>query len=138
MVAVAIGGGIGALGRYGAAVLWPTTAGGVPWGTFLVNVVGCFGIGVLLVTITELAGNPHPLLRPFLGTGVLGGFTTFSAYGVEVHALVAAGAPATAAGYLVGTVVAALAAAQVGAWSARLAKELGTRRARVTRGRELG
>jgi CrcB protein len=52
---------------------------------------------------------PHRLARPFLGTGLLGGFTTFSAYAVETRQLLAAGRPAVAAAYVVGTLVAALA-----------------------------
>lgn len=112
-VAVAVGGVLGALARYGLGVAWPTGAGAFPWTTFAVNVSGCFLIGLLLVRLVE-AGTVHPLWRPFLGTGVLGGYTTFSTFAVDARSLVASGHAATAVGYVVATVVAALAAVQLG------------------------
>ncbi|MGW6913281.1 fluoride efflux transporter CrcB [Kitasatospora sp. NPDC054939] len=109
VAAVAAGGAIGASARYGAGLLWPDGPTAFPWTTFGVNVLGCALIGVLLVAVTE--GRPaHPLLRPFLGTGVLGGFTTFSTYAVDVRRLVEAGRPGPGALYLVATLVAAMAA----------------------------
>lgn len=94
---VAAGGGIGAAARYGASLLWPTRTGGFPWTTFWVNVAGCALMGVLMVVITEAWAAPR-LVRPFLGTGVLGGFTTFSAYAVDVERLLGTGhAPAALA-----------------------------------------
>ncbi|MFF7729743.1 fluoride efflux transporter FluC [Streptomyces sp. NPDC008001] len=107
--AVSLGGGAGAAARYGAGLLWPTPAGAFPWTTLLVNVAGCALIGVLLVVIGELAA-PHRLLRPFLGTGVLGGFTTFSTYTVDVQGLAGGGHVATALAYLAATLATALAA----------------------------
>ncbi|GHF36060.1 putative fluoride ion transporter CrcB 1 [Streptomyces mashuensis] len=123
--AVSAGGGVGAAARYGAGLLWPTAPGGFPWTTLGVNVVGCALIGVLLVTIAE-RGTPHRLVRPFLGTGVLGGFTTFSTYAVDVHRLVTEGRQAAAAGCLVGTLLGAMAAVWAGSAVTRLA--LGRRR----------
>lgn len=108
-LAVAAGGALGAAGRYGVNVLLPHTAGTFPWATFLVNVTGCLLVGVLMVCVVE-AFRPHALVRPFLGTGVLGGWTTFSAYAVEARDLLAGGHPATAAAYLGGSLVAGLAA----------------------------
>lgn len=106
---VAVGGALGAAARYGAGLLWPTGPAGFPWTTLLVNVVGCAVIGVFLVVITE--GRPaHPLVRPFFGTGVLGGFTTFSTYAADFRRLVAEGRPGPAAAYLALTLLAALAA----------------------------
>ncbi len=111
---VAVGGALGAVARYGAGLLWPTGPSAFPWTTLLVNAVGCAVIGVFLVAITE--GRPaHPLLRPFFGTGVLGGFTTFSTYAVDVRRLVEEGRPGPAVAYLGLTVLAALAAVRVGA-----------------------
>jgi CrcB protein len=66
-----------------------------------------------MVLITEV-WSAHRLLRPFLGVGVLGGYTTFSTYAVDVQRMVAAGAARTGLIYLVGTALAALAAAYVG------------------------
>ncbi|MEW2566691.1 fluoride efflux transporter CrcB [Streptomyces sp. NPDC047070] len=106
---VAVGGAAGASARYGAALLWPARAGGFPWTTFWVNVAGCFVIGVFMVLITEVWA-PHPLVRPFFGTGVLGGFTTFSTYAVDIQRLIDEGHPRTALAYLAATLLAALAA----------------------------
>ncbi|MFJ7279562.1 fluoride efflux transporter CrcB [Kitasatospora sp. NPDC098663] len=84
---IAVGGAIGSVARYGAGLAWATGPAAFPWTTLLINVVGCAVIGVFLVVITE--GRPaHPLLRPFFGTGVLGGFTTFSTYAVDIRRLV--------------------------------------------------
>ncbi|MBF6053435.1 fluoride efflux transporter CrcB [Streptomyces eurocidicus] len=116
--AVSLGGGLGAAARYGAGLLWPTPAGAFPWTTFLVNTVGCALIGVLLTVIAALPA-PHRLLRPFLGTGVLGGFTTFSTYAVDVQRLAADGRLPTAVAYVVGTPVAALAAVWAAATATR-------------------
>ncbi|WP_374701167.1 fluoride efflux transporter FluC [Streptomyces sp. TP-A0874] len=114
VVAVAVGGAVGAAARYGAALLWPTATGAFPWTTLLVNVVGCAVIGVFMVVITEL-WTPHPLLRPFFGTGVLGGFTTFSTYAVDIQRLLSGGHLRTGLGYLALTLAAALGAVWVSA-----------------------
>ncbi|WP_017580281.1 fluoride efflux transporter FluC [Nocardiopsis valliformis] len=110
---VAAGGAIGGIARYGLLVLFPRTGTGFPWATFFENVAGSFAIGVMIVLITEFI-RPHRLLRPFLGVGVLGGFTTFSTYAVDVVSLVDAGAPRTALVYLFVTLAAALPAAWAG------------------------
>ncbi|WP_457029100.1 fluoride efflux transporter FluC [Kitasatospora sp. P5_F3] len=115
---VALGGVIGACGRYGAGLLWPAGPLAFPWSTLLVNVAGCGAMGVLMVLVTEVL-TPHRLVRPFLGTGVLGGFTTFSTYAVDVHRLVTGGEPAVALAYLGGTLVTALAAVWAGSAVAR-------------------
>jgi len=109
---IALGGAIGALARYGLAEAIPHRAGTFPWSTFLTNVSGCLLIGALLVVITE-ARTVHPLSRPFLGTGILGGFTTFSTFTVDTERLLA-DRPLTATAYFFGTVVAALLAVQTG------------------------
>ncbi|WUK17038.1 fluoride efflux transporter CrcB [Kitasatospora sp. NBC_00374] len=118
VAAVALGGAIGASARYGAGLRWPTAAGAFPWTTLLVNAVGCAAIGVLLVVVAE-ARAAHPLLRPFLGTGVLGGFTTFSTYAVDAQQLIDRGEPGRALAYLLGTVLAALAAVWAAATATR-------------------
>ena len=113
LVVIAAGGGLGALARYGLGRAWPTPAGGFPWATFTVNVVGCLLIGVLMVLISEV-GVAHPLARPFLGVGVLGGFTTFSTYADEVRDLLRPGSAPLAFGYLASTVLGALLAVLAG------------------------
>lgn len=136
LAAIAVGGALGAVARYAVGLAWPTPDG-FPWATFAINVVGCFAIGILLVALTEGSGPPHPLARPFLGTGLLGGFTTFSAYAVQAERLFAAGVPGTAFAYVVGTLVAAVLAAQGGVWSARAAaRAVARRHSRAVSGRE--
>ncbi|ONI81339.1 chromosome condensation protein CrcB [Actinosynnema sp. ALI-1.44] len=112
MAVVSIGGGFGALVRYLVGLVAPT-----PWGTFGINVLGCFLIGVLMVLVTETI-RAHRLVRPFLGVGVLGGFTTFSTYAVETDQLLPV-SPWLAGAYLVGTLVAALLAVAAGVWLVR-------------------
>ncbi len=119
LAAIAVGGMVGAVGRHGLAVAFPHPPGGFPWATFAVNVSGCLLIGVLMVLITEVWHAPR-LVRPFFGVGVLGGYTTFSTYAVEVQQAVAAGAARTALLYLAGTLVAALTAVRTGMALTRL------------------
>ncbi|MGC5014469.1 fluoride efflux transporter FluC [Streptosporangium sp. DT93] len=122
--AISAGGTAGALARHGLTVAFPYPPDGLPWVTFAINVSGCLLIGLLMVFVTEIPGV-HPLVRPFLGVGVLGGFTTFSTYVVDIERLAAAGAPRVALGYLFGTVAAAVAATWTGIALARLAVRLG-------------
>jgi CrcB protein len=110
---------LGAEARYGVSLLLPHPPDAFPWSTLLVNAVGCLLIGVLMVVINELT-TPHRLARPFLGVGVLGGFTTFSTYAVDVQRLLLAGHPGTALAYLAGTVAAALVAVSLGATATRI------------------
>lgn len=119
VAAVAVGGALGALARHAIGTAWPQEVGTFPWSTFTINVTGCLAIGALLVVLTEVAGRPHRLARPFLGTGVLGGFTTFSTYAVDAERLIAGGRAPLALAYLFGTLVAALLAAQTGVWTTR-------------------
>ncbi|MFF7639845.1 fluoride efflux transporter CrcB [Streptomyces canus] len=109
IAAVSVGGAVGASARYGAALLWPTAPGAFPWTTFVVNVIGCGIIGVFMVIITDVWAA-HRLVRPFFGTGVLGGFTTFSTYAVDIQRLVDQGRAGTGLAYLAATMLAALAA----------------------------
>ncbi|MEU6878679.1 CrcB family protein [Streptomyces sp. NPDC046712] len=107
---VAAGGAVGAAARYGASLVWAGPPGAFPWTTFGVNVSGCAAIGVLMVLVTEVAAPPHPLVRPFLGTGVLGGFTTFSTYALDTQRLLSAGDTARGVAYMGATAAAAVAA----------------------------
>ncbi|MEV6278561.1 fluoride efflux transporter CrcB [Nocardia sp. NPDC051832] len=119
LVAIAFGGGLGAVARYGVGELWPVLPGRFPWSTFMINVGGCFLIGILMFLITEVL-VAHRLLRPLLGVGFLGGFTTFSTYSLEIRRLLESGDTAVAFGYLGGTVVAALAAVLLGMAAAQM------------------
>ncbi|GAA1372450.1 fluoride efflux transporter CrcB [Streptomyces beijiangensis] len=121
---VALGGAIGASARYGASLIWTTAPGSFPWTTLVVNAVGCAVIGVFMVLITEM-WSVHRLVRPFFGTGVLGGFTTFSTYAVDIQKLVAGGEARTGLAYLALTLLTALAAV----WTAvSLTRRAGARR----------
>lgn len=120
LAAVAAGGVLGAEARAGMAALLPAPAGGFPVGTLVVNATGCLLIGVLLVLVVE-TGRGHPLARPFLGVGVLGGYTTFSGYAVDAQRLIDAGHPGTAIAALAATPLLALAAVAVAARATRAA-----------------
>ncbi|SFY34326.1 fluoride efflux transporter CrcB [Streptomyces atratus] len=117
---VALGGATGACARYGATLIWPTAPGGFPWTTLIVNVAGCAVIGVFMVVISEV-WPAHRLVRPFFGTGVLGGFTTFSTYAVDIQRLVDGGRVRAGLGYLGLTLFAALAAVWSAVWATRRA-----------------
>jgi CrcB protein len=119
LCAVSAGGAAGALARYGLGVAFPHRPGEIPWATFGVNVSGCLLIGVLMVLVADVWPTRR-LLRPFLGTGLLGGYTTFSTYIVDVQHLVGTGAARTALAYLAGTLLAAMAAVYAGATATRL------------------
>ncbi|HET7328404.1 MAG TPA: CrcB family protein [Nocardioidaceae bacterium] len=113
LAAIAAGGMLGAAGRYAIDVAMPTSAGAFPWGIWVVNTTGCLLIGVLMVLVVDV-GSVHRLVRPFLGVGVLGGYTTFSTAAVDTQTLIVAGHPGLALAYLFGTAAAALAAVTVG------------------------
>ena len=117
---VALGGALGAVARYGMTVAWPTPPAAFPWTILVVNLIGCALIGVLMVLITDVWAAPR-LVRPFVGTGVLGGFTTFSTYAVEAERLVDAGAARTSLLYLAVTPITAVVAAAGAMVLARLA-----------------
>jgi len=111
LAAIAAGGALGALARYGVAEALPTKT--FPWATFGVNVSGCLLIGALMVLITRRFPQAK-LLRPFAGVGFLGGFTTFSTYVLDITNTIAAGRAEVAILYLAGTLIAAVAAVRAG------------------------
>ncbi|MEU0074195.1 fluoride efflux transporter CrcB [Streptomyces sp. NPDC006332] len=115
---VALGGALGATARYALTLAWPAEPGTFPWATFWTNVVGCAVIGVFMVVITDVWAA-HRLVRPFFGTGVLGGFTTFSTYAVGIQKLVDSGHPRTGLAYLAATLLAALTAVWLAVAAAR-------------------
>ena len=106
--AVAAGGVLGAEARYLLGAAFPTAPGSWPWTTFWINITGCLLIGALTTVLTELVARPHPLLRPLLGVGVLGGYTTFSTWSVETVQLVEHGSYGAALGYALVSPVAAI------------------------------
>ena len=110
--AVAGGGVLGSLGRWGVGLALPHGTGTFPWSTFVVNVTGAFAMGLLVAYLVDRPGA-HRLARPFVGVGVLGGWTTFSALAVETvdlgdHRHVQLAVLYVAATFLVGTLAVAL------------------------------
>lgn len=116
--AIALGGVLGAESRWALGLAWPHRPDQFPWSTLVINVSGCLLMGVLMVVITERR-TPHPLVRPLLGVGVLGGYTTFSTYAVDAVQAVHAGRAWLALGYVVATPVLAVLAIAAGAGAAR-------------------
>lgn len=115
---IAAGGALGAAGRYLLGQAWPSQPGAFPLTTLTINVVGCALIGVLMVLVSDVWTGQR-LLRPFLGTGLLGGFTTFSTYAVDIEELTTSGHLASGLLYLAVTLVAALLAVWGGAAATR-------------------
>ena len=113
LAAVSAGGALGALARWLVTTAFPHPPGTFAWATWGVNVSGCLLIGVLMAVVDRWPDAPR-LLRPFLGPGVLGGFTTFSSHIVEAQEAVRAGAALTGLLYLVATLACGLAAAYAG------------------------
>lgn len=112
LAAVAAGGALGTLARYGVARLLPVGDGAFPWATFLTNVSGSFALGVVVALVAPRLRLGW--VRPFLAVGFLGAYTTWSTFAVEVDMLVRDGAVAVAAGYATASVAAGLAAARAG------------------------
>lgn len=111
---VGLGGFLGSIARYAlSSLLQPSASGRFPVGTFTVNVLGCLVVGVL-AGIAERYDLWSPSVRLFLFTGCLGGFTTFSAFGLETVALGRRGELAVAALYAGGSVALGLAAVWLG------------------------
>jgi fluoride exporter len=112
---VGLGGAIGAMTRFGIGRL--LGASSFPWATLTVNVVGGLLMGLLAGWLVARNGNEP--LQLFLGVGVLGGFTTFSAFSLETILLIVRGAPGQAALYVLASVVASVAAVAIGLWLTR-------------------
>lgn len=119
MLLVMGGGAVGAalryqLGRLSLHLLGP----GYPWGTLAANLIGGFAMGLLAgwLARSDVAGEPMRLL---LGVGVLGGFTTFSAFSLETFLMIERGEMATALGYVALSVAGAVAALAVGMFVVR-------------------
>ena len=104
---VSVGGMIGALLRYQTGILLPDRDDRIPWTTFGINVIGCFALGMLVVLVTE-RGPVNRLVRPFLGTGVLGGFTTFSSFSLDTIVMIERGEWLLAGTYVLLSVVVCL------------------------------
>jgi CrcB protein len=119
-IAVAIGGALGAMARYGVSTLvFDASSQRFPYATLSVNVLGSFLIGILFVLIVEKSLLP-PEMRSILMVGFLGAFTTFSTFSLDALGLWQNGHLLLALVYALGTVVLCLAAISIAVWLTRL------------------
>jgi CrcB protein len=119
LAVIAVGGAVGSTARYGISLLLPHPPDHVAWSTVTVNLTGAFLLGLLMVFVNEV-WRPNRYVRPFLGVGVLGGYTTFSTYVLDAHALAAAGRVEPLAGYVLVTLLGGLSAVWAGEALGRL------------------
>jgi fluoride exporter len=119
LAAIALGGALGAPARYGLAQLIHTAPGSFPWATFATNITGSFALGLVLALVLERF-PPTRYLRPFVATGFLGAYTTYSTFAVETDLLFKDGHTAVALAYAAASVLAGLAAVWAGIWAARM------------------
>lgn len=122
LVAVGVGGVLGGLAREALTLAWP--GGTLPWAVLVINVVGAFVLGVVVEVVVgrgwaTASGRLPRLARPFLGTGVCGGFTTFSSLAVALDEGVRDARPGAALAYLGLSLVLGLAAVVAGSAAGR-------------------
>lgn len=117
---VAGGGAVGALARAGLAELWPHPPDQVPWSTLVTNATGAALLGVLLAVLADRFPRDR-FVRPLLGTGLLGGYTTFSTLSVDAVQLVRFDRPGLALAYVAASIAVTLIACLVGLVIARRA-----------------
>lgn len=115
---VMAGGAVGAVLRFGLSRAIPAIAGVWPWATFVANVLGSVLMGILAFWLVRRGAQGEPV-RLLLGVGVLGGFTTFSAFSLEVAQMIENGQLIMAFGYAVASVLVALTALFAGLWVAK-------------------
>ncbi len=110
VLAIASGGAIGAVLRHFVNIISLHIMGsGFPWGTLTVNVVGSFAMGALIAFFAHM-GNPSPEVKGFLTVGLLGAFTTFSTFSLDVVTLWERGASFAAMGYIMASIMISIAA----------------------------
>lgn len=116
IAAIGLGGALGAWGRYEIGLALPTASHAFPSTTFMVNTSGAFALGLVLTLLLERmrATRARDHLRHFACIGVLGSWTTMSALAVDADALVRAGRPLVAAGYVLATIGAGIVAVALG------------------------
>ena len=129
LLVIAAGGALGTLARWALTAQLQRSDEGLPWGTWTENVTGGFLLGALMVYVLDV-WPPHRYLRPFLGVGVLGGYTTFSTAMLESHALTSAGRLDAALLYLGATLGIGLLAVWLGVLTARATVAAARRRRR--------
>jgi CrcB protein len=118
LAAIALGAALGAPARYGVAQLVHVAKDTFPWATFWTNVSGSFALGLVL-SLTLVRFPPTRYVRPFVATGFLGAYTTYSTFAVEADLLVKDGHAAIGAAYIAASMVIGFAAVWAGIWVAR-------------------
>lgn len=118
LVAVALGATLGAPARYGIAQVIHVAPGSFPWATFVTNVSGSFVLGLFMALVLERF-PPTRYLRPFVATGFLGAFTTYSTFAVESDLLIKQGHAAIGVLYAGASLLTGFVAAWAGIWFAR-------------------
>ena len=117
---VGAGGALGAMGRYGFSLLVGRFHNGLfPLATFGVNVIGSLVMGLLIGVLAKTTPEWQPEARLLIATGLLGGFTTFSAFSLDVVTLLERGNMVTAIFYAIASLIVAVLALFVGLWIAR-------------------
>lgn len=119
LAAIAGGGALGSLARYGVAQAVHVAPGSYPWATMWTNVSGSFVLGLVLALVLERF-PPGRYLRPFVATGFLGAYTTYSTFAVETVLLVHGGHPVVALTYAATSLVGGCLSAWAGVWAARV------------------
>ncbi|TGU92994.1 fluoride efflux transporter CrcB [Mesorhizobium sp. M00.F.Ca.ET.151.01.1.1] len=118
LLLVAVGGGIGAGIRHLTSMGALRVVGpNYPWGTMAINIIGSFAMGLFIAVLVRRGGSNE--LRLFVATGILGGFTTFSAFSLDFATLWERGATLPAFGYALASVIGAIIALFLGLWLAR-------------------
>ena len=118
LLLVVVGGGIGAGIRHLTNMGALRLAGpNFPWGTMAINIVGSFAMGLFIAVLARRGGSNE--LRLFVATGILGGFTTFSAFSLDFATLWERGATLPALAYALASVIGAIIALFLGLWLAR-------------------
>lgn len=118
LIAIGSGGAVGAVARYEIALAAPVSPTRFPWSTWAINVSGSFVLGVVATLVLE-RWPPTRYVRPFVGIGICGGYTTWSTFMTETVLLVRDHRPVLAAAYMVASMTAGLAATYAGMWAAR-------------------
>ncbi len=117
IIPVMLGGAVGAALRYLTSTMFARAPGNFPYATLSVNVIGGFAMGILAAFV--LRGSASEGLRLFIGVGILGGFTTFSAFSLESFQMIERGQMGLAAGYALASVAGSIAALAIGYTVAR-------------------
>jgi len=119
-LAVSLGGAVGAGGRYLVMIgIGHWLGHGFPYGTLAVNVIGSFILGAF-IEASALVWSPSPEIRAFISIGVLGAFTTFSAFSLDAYALWMRGDTLSAVGYVTASIVLGIGALFAGLWCFRV------------------